>query len=76
MKYECIIQSVCIITEWQRISPEVTLKCFKKCYISSAVDETDFDMLWNGSEEDGDVSSQCVKDEGTDWEDGDSDTVW
>ena len=40
---------------WQRISPEVTIKGFKKC-IPSAMDETD-DMLWNGSEEDGDVRS-------------------
>ena len=26
---------------WQHISPEVTVKGFKKCCISSAVDETD-----------------------------------
>ena len=31
------------------------MKGFKKCCISSAVDGTDGDMLWNGSEEDGDV---------------------
>jgi len=37
---------------WQYISPEVTVKSFKKCCISSAVDETDNGMLWNGSEED------------------------
>ena len=29
------------------------MKGFKKCCVSSAVDETDDDMLWNGSEEDG-----------------------
>ena len=52
------------------------MKGFKKCCISNAVDETD-DMLWNGSEEDGDVSSECQQDEGTDdCEDGDSDTNW
>jgi hypothetical protein len=33
-------------------------------------------MLWNGSKEDGDVSSECEQDEGTDYEDGDSDTDW
>jgi len=32
--------------------------------------------LWNGSEEDGDVRSECGEDEGTDCEDGDSDTDW
>jgi hypothetical protein len=39
----------------QHISPEVTLKGFKKCCISSAVDGTDDSMLWNDSEEDGGV---------------------
>jgi hypothetical protein len=34
----------------------VTVKGFKKCRISSAVDGTD-DMLWKGSAEDGDVRS-------------------
>jgi len=33
----------------QHISPEVTVKGFKKCCISKAMDGTD-DMLWNGSE--------------------------
>jgi hypothetical protein len=49
------------------------VKAFKKCCISCAVDETD-DMLLNGSEEDGNVRSECEEDEGTDCEDGDSDT--
>jgi len=40
------------------------------------VDETDNDMLWNGSAEDGDVTSGCQEDEGTDCEDGDSGTDW
>jgi len=44
--------------------------------MSSAVDETDDDMLWNGSEEDGNVWSECVEDEGTDCGDGYSDTDW
>jgi len=42
---------------WQRISPEVTVKGFKKCCISKAMDETYDDMLWNGSEDDGKVRS-------------------
>jgi hypothetical protein len=43
------------------------VKGFKKCCISTAVDETD--MLWNGSEEDGNVRSECEGDE-------DNDTDW
>ena len=34
---------------WQCISPEVTVKVDKNSCISSAVDENDDDMLWNGS---------------------------
>jgi hypothetical protein len=64
-----------IIMAWQRISPEVTVKGFKKCCISTAVDGTD-DMLWNDSEEDGNVQSECKGDKGTDCEDGGSDTDW
>jgi hypothetical protein len=37
------------------------------------MDETDDDMLWNDSEEGGSVSSECVKNEGTDYQDGESD---
>jgi len=33
----------------------VIVKGVKKCCISSAVDGTDDDMLWDGSEEDGNV---------------------
>jgi len=43
---------------WQRISPEVTVKGFKKCYISTALDGADDDMSWNDSEEDGDVTNE------------------
>ena len=49
------------------------LKGFKFC-ISTATDGTDDDMQWNGSEDDGNVRSECEEDEGTDCEDGDSDT--
>jgi len=61
---------MCITTAWQHISPEVNVKGVKKCWISSAVDGTDDDVMWNGSEEDGNVRSECEEDEGTDCEDG------
>ena len=50
------------------------VKGFGKCCIYSEMCETDGDMLRNGSEEDGNVRSECGEDEGTDCEDGDSDT--
>ena len=64
-----------IITTWQCISPKVTVKGFKKCCIFNAVEEAN-NMLWNDSEEDGNVKSECEEDEGTDCEAGDSDTDW
>jgi hypothetical protein len=64
-----------IITAWQHISPEVIVKGFT-CCISNAVDKTNDSMLWNGSEEDGNVRSECVENEGTDCENGDSVTDW
>jgi len=64
-----------IIMAWKCISPEVTVKVFKKSCVSSAVDEID-DMLWNDSEEDGNVRSGCEEDEGTDCENGDSGPDW
>jgi len=64
-----------IITTWLCISPEVIVKCFKKYSMSSVMNETD-DMLWNDSEEDGNVRREYEEDEGTDCEDGDSDTAW
>ena len=33
-------------------------------------------LLWNGSDEDGNVRSKCEEDEGTGHEDGDSDIDW
>jgi len=65
------ILSMWIIKAWQCISPQVTVKGFKKCCISNAVDETDNDVLWNDSEEDGDVRSLLEEEEGTDSDDGD-----
>jgi hypothetical protein len=65
-----------ITTAWQHISPEATVKGFKKCCISNAVDGTDDDMLWNGSEVDGHVRSVCEGDEDNDCEDGDSEADW
>jgi hypothetical protein len=51
----------------------VTVKGFKMCCLNNAVDETD-DRLWKGSEEDGNVRSEYVEDEGTACDDGESDT--
>jgi len=48
------------------------VKGFKKCWISSAMDETN-DMVWNGSEEYGNIRSECEEDEDTDWEHSNSD---
>ena len=48
-----------IIMAWRCISPEVTVKGFKICCMSSAVDVTGDDTLWNGSEEGGTVWSEC-----------------
>jgi hypothetical protein len=64
-----------MITAWQCISLEVTVKGFIQCCVSSAVGGTD-DMLWNVSEEDESVWSECEGDEGTDCEGGDSDSDW
>jgi len=65
-----------IITAWHHVSPEVTVKGFKKCCVSNEMDGTDDDMLWNGSEEDGNVRSEYEEDEGTNCEDGDSNNDW
>jgi hypothetical protein len=54
----------------------VTVKGFKKCCVSMARDDTDDDVLWNGSEEDGNIRNECEVDEGAECEDGDSDTGW
>jgi hypothetical protein len=54
----------------------VNVKGVKKCHISNAKNETDDDRLWNGSEEDGNVKSECEEDEGNDREDGDSNSDW
>ena len=65
-----------IIMVWQRISPEVTVNGFKKCCMSHAVGGTDDAMLWNDIEEDRNVRIECEEDDGTECEDGDSDTDW
>jgi hypothetical protein len=49
----------------------VTVKGFKKFYISTAVDGTG-DMLWNDTEEVGNVNSVFEENEGTECEDGQS----
>jgi hypothetical protein len=54
----------------------VTVKGFKKRCISNAADGTDMDMLWNGSEDKGNVESEDEEDECTDCEHGHSYTDW
>jgi len=61
---------------WLCISPEMTVEVYKKWRISSAVDGTEDDMLWNSSDGYGDVGRECEEDEDTDCEDGDNDTDW
>ena len=47
------------------------MKGFRKYCTLNAVDGTDDDILWDGSEEVGNVRSECEGGEGTDCEDGD-----
>jgi len=47
------------------------VKGFETCCISNAVDDADDNILWNDSEEDGNVGSECKEDD-TDPEGGDS----
>jgi hypothetical protein len=65
-----------IMNAWQHISLEVSVKGFKKCCISNAVDGTEDDVLQNDSEEEGGVRTVCEEDEGTDCENGESDIEW
>ena len=44
---------------WQCLSTVVNVRGFQKYCISNAVDKNDDNMLWNGSEEDGKVRSEC-----------------
>jgi hypothetical protein len=55
-----------IIMVCQHILPVVTVKDFKKCCVSNSMDWTDYGMLWNDSEEDGNVMSVCEEDEDSD----------
>ena len=57
-------------------NPSVTVEGFKKCCVSNAVDGTDDDTLWNDSEVEGKVRSECEEDEGTDCEEGDGYSDW
>jgi hypothetical protein len=47
---------------------------FKKSCIFNAMGKTNDDMLWNDSDNNGNVRSECVEDEGIDCEDGDTGT--
>ena len=44
------------------------MKGFKKCCITNAIEKSDGGMLWNDSEEDGNVSTECEEEEGADCE--------
>jgi hypothetical protein len=57
-------------------NPRVTVKGFNYCCMPNAVDGTNDDVVWNDSEEDRNVRSECVADKGTEHEDGDSDNGW
>jgi hypothetical protein len=53
------------------------VKNFKKCcIISTAMGESDEDMLWSGSEEDGNVRREFEEEEGFACEDEDNYTDW
>jgi hypothetical protein len=65
-----------IITAQQHISPEATVKGYKKCCTSNEMDGTDYDVLWNSIEEYENVRSECEEDKGIDCEDGDTHTDW
>jgi hypothetical protein len=55
----------------------VTVNGFKKCCTSSASNAVDVtDMLWKGSEEEGNIRNGCEEGEWNDCEDGDSDPDW
>jgi hypothetical protein len=64
-----------IIMACKQVTP-VTVKGFKNCCMSNVVDGTNVDMLWNDSEEDRNERIECVEDEGTEHEDGESDNDW
>jgi hypothetical protein len=51
---------------WQHVSPEMTVKGFKKCCESNTVNGTDGSTLWNGAAENVVVRSECEEGEGTD----------
>jgi len=62
------------IVQHKEHSPEVlSIPPGTPC-IYYAVDGTDYNMLWNGSDKDQIAQSECEEDEGTDCEDADSDT--
>jgi len=67
-KYKRSILPMWIIRAWQHISPVRTMKGCRKLCISRAVDGTDNDTLWNYSEEDRNVRSECEEDKGTNCE--------
>jgi hypothetical protein len=74
-KYKLLFSQCGSLTARQCISSDMTGKGCKKCCISTAMDEID-DMLWNGSEEVGNIRSECEDGEVTDCDGRDNDTDW
>ena len=58
----------------QHLTRSVWKQFFNKCCTSNPVDGSD--MLWNGSEKNVHVWSECEEDHGIDCEDRDSDIDW
>ena len=63
----CTLQSCSYSGHLRHCAHRSLVKGYKKCCICTVMGETAADMLWNGSEEDWDVRSECEGDE----EDGD-----
>jgi hypothetical protein len=58
-----------IVMAWQCSASELIVKGFKKCCKSNEMGGAGDDMLWNGSEEDENVRSECEEDERIECED-------
>ena len=65
-----------VLSTWTSIPAELVAKSFKKCCISSTLDGTEDDLLWDDDKDDSDVddpSSDCLPlDSDDDGEDEDS----
>jgi hypothetical protein len=57
------------------MAPKMTVKGYKECCTSNAMDGTHDNMLWNDGE-DGNIRSEYEEAQGTNCENGNSDTDW